>query len=50
MKKITHTRKQQTRRTRALARFAINPERLHDLDYLARKEQELVALRSVLGA
>ncbi len=44
MKKITHTVRQQARRQRALARFVINPERLHDPEYVARKEQERAAL------
>ncbi len=50
MKKITHTVRQQARRTRALARFVISPERLNDKEYVARKEQELAALKSRLGA
>lgn len=48
--KITYTVKQQARRARALARFSINRERLHDAEYVARKEQERVALQQRLGA
>ena len=43
------TAKQQARRQRALARFSINRERLHDTEYVARKEQELTALKAALG-
>jgi len=50
MKKITHTVKQQARRQRALNRFSLDPTRRDDAAYQARKEQELVALRSALGA
>lgn len=50
MKKITYTVKQQARRARALARFSVNPERLHDTEYVARKEQERAALVTRLGA
>jgi hypothetical protein len=50
MKKIAHTPKQQARRTRALARFTIDPERLDDAEYVARKEQERTALKAHLGA
>lgn len=49
MKKITYTVKQQARRTRALARFIIKPERLNDAEYVARKEQELASLKARLG-
>ena len=49
MKKITHTIKQQERRSRALSRFVISPERLNDKEYVARKEQELAALKTRLG-
>ncbi len=50
MKKVTHTTQQQARRQRALNRFSINRDRLHDTEYVARKEQELAALKSALGA
>lgn len=50
MKKTTHTLKQQERRARALARFTMNPKRMDDKEYVARKEQERAALTTRLGA
>lgn len=50
MKKITFTLQQQERRARALARFTVNPGRLDDASYVARKEAERAALKARLGA
>ena len=48
MKKITHTVKQQRRRTRALERFSMNGST--DAGYLARKRQEYDALTARAAA
>ena len=49
MKKVKKNAPRQERRARALARFHIDPKRTDDTAYVARKEQEQHALRTVLG-
>jgi len=49
MKKVKKDAPRQERRTRALARFRVNPKRTDDAAYVARKEQEQHALRIALG-
>ena len=51
MKKITSTVKQQARRQRALNRFHYDAvKETADSTYKARKDQELAALKTRLGA
>jgi hypothetical protein len=52
MKKVNTSPRAQARRTRALARFTLNPSKLKADDasgYKARKDQELAALKQRLG-
>lgn len=50
MKRVKKDALRQERRARALARFRIDPKRTNDTVYVARKEQEQHALRTVLGS
>lgn len=49
MKKVKKDALRQERRTRALARFRINPKRTDDVTYVVRKEREHHALQTALG-
>lgn len=50
MKKVIKSPRVQARRQRALDRFTLDKSRLDDKAYIARKDQELTALKSALGA